>query len=86
MSIWEGCIVFCVAEEGKKIEIKIKILGLHAPQTHRDQFKKIKPVGLIFCLFQSKLIPLRAKREGEFFEIRHKKISPTPILSNFGCL
>ena len=28
-----------------------------------------------------KFIPLRAKRVGEFIEIRHKKISPTRILS-----
>ena len=32
------------------------------------------------------VIPLRAKREGEFIEIRHKKISPTRILSTLGCL
>ena len=31
-------------------------------------------------------IPLRAKPVGEFIEIRHKKISPTSILSTLGCL
>ena len=31
-------------------------------------------------------IPLRAKWVGEFIEIRHKKISPTCILSTLGCL
>ena len=30
------------------------------------------------------VIPLRAKQEGEFIEIRHKKISPTHILSTLG--
>ena len=33
-----------------------------------------------------RIIPLRAKRVGEFIEIRHKKISPTSILSTLGCL
>ena len=32
------------------------------------------------------LIPLQAKQVGEFIEVRHKKISPTCILSTFGCL
>ena len=32
------------------------------------------------------IIPLRAKRVGEFNEIRHKQISPTNILSALGCL
>ena len=32
------------------------------------------------------IIPLRAKRVGEFIETRHKKISPTRILSTLGCL
>ena len=32
------------------------------------------------------LIPLWAKRAGEFIEIRHKKISPTHILNTLGCL
>ena len=31
-------------------------------------------------------IPLWAKRVGEFIEIRHKKISLTPILGTLGCL
>ena len=31
-------------------------------------------------------IPLQAKWVGEFIEIRHKKISPTCILSTLGCL
>ena len=45
------------------------------------------------CLFCQKqgyllagLIPLRAKQVGEFIEIRHKKISPTSILSTLGCM
>ena len=32
------------------------------------------------------VIPLRAKRVGEFIDIRHKQISPTRILSTLGCL
>ena len=32
------------------------------------------------------IVPLRAKRVGEFIEIRHKKNSPTCILSTLGCL
>ena len=32
------------------------------------------------------IIPLWAKQVGEFIEIRHKKISPTRILSTLGCL
>ena len=32
------------------------------------------------------IIPLRAKRVGELIEIRHKKISPTHILSTLWCL
>ena len=31
-------------------------------------------------------IPLRAKRVGQFIEIRHKNISPTHILNTLGCL
>ena len=34
----------------------------------------------------SSIIPLRAKRVGEFIEIRHKKISPTRMLATLGCL
>ena len=34
----------------------------------------------------TQIIPLRAKRVGEFIEIRHNKISPTRILSTLGCL
>ena len=30
------------------------------------------------------IIPLRAKRVGEFIEIRHKNISPTRILGTLG--
>ena len=32
------------------------------------------------------IIPLRAKRVREFIEIRHKKNSPTRLLSTLGCL
>ena len=42
------------------------------PQTQPQNF---------LILFDKSFIPLLGKRVGEFFEIRHKKISPTCILS-----
>ena len=45
--------------------------------------------ALIVMTFNFKmlsLIPLRVKGVGEFIEIRHKKISPTDILSTLECL
>ena len=41
----------------------------------------ISMIGINFWI-----IPLRMKRVGEFIEIRHKKISPTCILSTLACL
>ena len=43
-------------------------------------------VCMSFQKGQRVIIPLRAKRVGEFIEIGHKKISPTGILSTLGCL
>ena len=42
-------------------------------------------VSLFHVVF-SAFIPLRAKRVGEFIEIRHKKILPTRILNTLECL
>ena len=45
-----------------------------------------KPKKIVRLTLIDALIPLRAKRVGEFIEIRHKKISPTSILSTLECL
>jgi hypothetical protein len=46
-----------------------------------------RPVlNLMIKIRVNHFIPLRAKRVGEFIEIRHKKISLTPMLSTLECL
>jgi hypothetical protein len=46
-----------------------------------DYLIENRPTGCHNVIF-----PLQAKRVGEFIEIRHKKISPTLILSTLECL
>ena len=53
--------------------------------THRTLFM-LSGSHLDHTMYTVVFIPLRAKRVGEFFEIRHKNISPTRILSTLECL
>ena len=46
--------------------------------------KRIQPSSLLATHWH--FIPLLAKRVGECIKIRHKRISPTRILSTLGCL
>ena len=45
-----------------------------------------KPPAVEMVITKVFFIPLRVKQVGEFIAIRHKKISPTRILSTLGCL
>ena len=64
---------------------KIKTLS----KIFKKEFKYLESTAHFEIQFNSEniqLFPLLVKREGEFIEISHKKISPTHILSTLGCL
>ena len=82
---FQNSVCYCVFFGMAAMPIRLFLYGLVTGDYNKVRLLTFSGISLrwTYIIF---IISLRAKRVGDFIEIRHKKISPTCILSSLGCL